>query len=77
MMPCESHRRYSVNCILADFHVDIQEQNPRLVSMLSLLQSCPDANRHTFLYLLHHLQRYESTASPMTWLYWFNLQDNY
>uniref|UniRef100_A0A3B4FI65 Si:dkey-33c9.6 n=1 Tax=Pundamilia nyererei TaxID=303518 RepID=A0A3B4FI65_9CICH len=23
---------------------------------LSLLQSCPDANRHTFLYLLHHLQ---------------------
>uniref|UniRef100_A0A3P9D496 Si:dkey-33c9.6 n=1 Tax=Maylandia zebra TaxID=106582 RepID=A0A3P9D496_9CICH len=37
--------------------LDIQEQNPRLVSMLSLLQSCPDANRHTFLYLLYHLQR--------------------
>lgn len=37
--------------------LDIQDQNSRLVSMLSLLQSCPDVNRHTFLYLLHHLQR--------------------
>ncbi|XP_051799992.1 active breakpoint cluster region-related protein isoform X2 [Acanthochromis polyacanthus] len=37
--------------------LDIQDLNSRLVSMLSLLQSCPDANRHTFLYLLHHLQR--------------------
>ncbi|KAM9335239.1 active breakpoint cluster region-related protein [Symphorus nematophorus] len=37
--------------------LDIQDMNSRLVSMLSLLQSCPDPNRHTFLYLLHHLQR--------------------
>ncbi|XP_008299381.1 breakpoint cluster region protein [Stegastes partitus] len=37
--------------------LDIQDLNSRLVSMLSLLQSCPDANRNTFLYLLHHLQR--------------------
>ncbi|KAM9827732.1 active breakpoint cluster region-related protein [Neosynchiropus ocellatus] len=28
-----------------------------LESMLSLLQSCPEPNRHTFLFLLHHLQR--------------------
>uniref|UniRef100_UPI0037E9886C active breakpoint cluster region-related protein n=1 Tax=Semicossyphus pulcher TaxID=241346 RepID=UPI0037E9886C len=37
--------------------LDIQDMNSRLASMLSLLQSCPDSNRHTFLYLLHHLQR--------------------
>ncbi|XP_041634817.1 active breakpoint cluster region-related protein isoform X1 [Cheilinus undulatus] len=37
--------------------LDIQDMNSRLVSMLSLLQSCPDPSRHTFLYLLHHLQR--------------------
>ncbi|XP_069563754.1 active breakpoint cluster region-related protein [Brachyistius frenatus] len=37
--------------------LDIQDLNSRLVSMLSLLQSCPDTNRHTFLYLLRHLQR--------------------
>ncbi|XP_071315581.1 active breakpoint cluster region-related protein isoform X2 [Trachinotus anak] len=37
--------------------LDIQDMNARLVSMLSLLQSCPDTNRHTFLYLMHHLQR--------------------
>ncbi|XP_067435872.1 breakpoint cluster region protein [Thunnus thynnus] len=37
--------------------LEIQDLNSRLVSMLSLLQSCPDANRHTFVYLLHHLQR--------------------
>ncbi|XP_054457352.1 active breakpoint cluster region-related protein isoform X2 [Anoplopoma fimbria] len=37
--------------------LDIQDMNSRLVSMLSLLQSCPEPNRHTFLYLLHHLQR--------------------
>ncbi|KAM6908951.1 active breakpoint cluster region-related protein [Xenentodon cancila] len=37
--------------------LDIQDSDSRLVSMLSLLQSCPDTNRHTFLYLLHHLQR--------------------
>ncbi|XP_028284942.1 active breakpoint cluster region-related protein [Parambassis ranga] len=37
--------------------LDIQDLKSRLVSMLSLLQSCPDANRHTFLYLLRHLQR--------------------
>ncbi|XP_018551974.1 active breakpoint cluster region-related protein isoform X1 [Lates calcarifer] len=37
--------------------LDIQDMDSRLVSMLSLLQSCPDANRHTFLYLIRHLQR--------------------
>ncbi|KAE8279125.1 Breakpoint cluster region protein [Larimichthys crocea] len=37
--------------------LDIQDINSRLVSMLSLLHSCPGPNRHTFLYLLHHLQR--------------------
>ncbi|XP_026174895.1 active breakpoint cluster region-related protein isoform X2 [Mastacembelus armatus] len=37
--------------------LDIKDLNTRLVSMLSMLQSCPDANRHTFLYLIHHLQR--------------------
>ncbi|XP_034712487.1 active breakpoint cluster region-related protein isoform X4 [Etheostoma cragini] len=37
--------------------LDIQDINSRLVSMLSLLHSCPDPNRHTFLYLMHHLQR--------------------
>ncbi|XP_040887801.1 active breakpoint cluster region-related protein [Toxotes jaculatrix] len=37
--------------------LDIQDMDSRLVSMLTLLQSCPDANRHTFLYLMHHLQR--------------------
>ncbi|XP_071371394.1 active breakpoint cluster region-related protein isoform X1 [Centroberyx affinis] len=37
--------------------LNIQDLDSRLVSMLSLLQSCPDVNRQTFLYLLHHLQR--------------------
>ncbi|XP_047439708.1 breakpoint cluster region protein isoform X2 [Mugil cephalus] len=37
--------------------LDIQDMSSRLASMLSLLQSCPEANRQTFLYLLHHLQR--------------------
>ncbi|XP_070848817.1 active breakpoint cluster region-related protein isoform X2 [Chaetodon trifascialis] len=37
--------------------LDIQDINSRLDSMVSLLHSCPDPNRHTFLYLLHHLQR--------------------
>ncbi|XP_038588586.1 active breakpoint cluster region-related protein isoform X2 [Micropterus salmoides] len=37
--------------------LDIQDINSRHASMLSLLQSCPDSNRHTFLYILHHLQR--------------------
>ncbi|XP_042368351.1 active breakpoint cluster region-related protein isoform X2 [Plectropomus leopardus] len=37
--------------------LDIQDMNSRIVSMMSLLHSCPDPNRHTFLYLLHHLQR--------------------
>ncbi|XP_017281706.1 active breakpoint cluster region-related protein [Kryptolebias marmoratus] len=37
--------------------LDIQDLNSRLASMLSLLESCPDVNRHTFLFLLHHLQR--------------------
>lgn len=36
---------------------DVQDLNSRLVSMLSLLQCCPDASRHTFLYLMRHLQR--------------------
>ncbi|XP_028998885.1 active breakpoint cluster region-related protein [Betta splendens] len=37
--------------------LDVPDSNSRLVSMLSLLQCCPDPNRHTFLYLMHHLQR--------------------
>ncbi|KAM9424752.1 active breakpoint cluster region-related protein isoform 2-T2 [Pholidichthys leucotaenia] len=37
--------------------LEIQDMDSRLISMLSLLQSSPDPNRHTFLYLLHHLQR--------------------
>ncbi|XP_067380412.1 active breakpoint cluster region-related protein isoform X2 [Channa argus] len=37
--------------------LDIQDFNSRLVSMLSLLQNCPDPNRHTFFYLMHHLRR--------------------
>ncbi|XP_029942761.1 breakpoint cluster region protein isoform X2 [Salarias fasciatus] len=37
--------------------VEIQDLDSRLASMLSLLQSCPDANRHSFLYLLQHLRR--------------------
>ncbi|XP_056299074.1 active breakpoint cluster region-related protein isoform X2 [Pseudoliparis swirei] len=35
----------------------IQDVTSRLASMLSLLQSCSEPNRHTLLYLLHHLQR--------------------
>uniref|UniRef100_A0AAQ4QY75 Si:dkey-33c9.6 n=1 Tax=Gasterosteus aculeatus aculeatus TaxID=481459 RepID=A0AAQ4QY75_GASAC len=35
----------------------IQDMDLRLVSMLSVLESCPPPNRHTFLYLLHHLRR--------------------
>ncbi|XP_063756573.1 active breakpoint cluster region-related protein isoform X3 [Eleginops maclovinus] len=37
--------------------LEIQDVDSRMVSMLSLLQSCPAPNRNTFLYLLHHLQR--------------------
>lgn len=37
--------------------LDIQDTDSRLVSLLSALYSCPDPNRHTFLYLLQHLQR--------------------
>nr|XP_015802359.2 breakpoint cluster region protein isoform X1 [Nothobranchius furzeri] len=37
--------------------LDIQDLNARLVSMLSLLKSCPEVKRHTFLFLLRHLQR--------------------
>ncbi|XP_035507224.2 breakpoint cluster region protein isoform X3 [Scophthalmus maximus] len=37
--------------------LDIQDVNSRLVSMLSLLHSYPDTNRHTFLFVMHHLQR--------------------
>lgn len=37
--------------------LDINDQHTQLSSLLSVLQSCPDANRNTFLYLLHHLRR--------------------
>lgn len=37
--------------------VDIQDTNSRMMSLLAALYSCPDPNRHTFLYLLQHLQR--------------------
>ncbi|TNN58873.1 Active breakpoint cluster region-related protein [Liparis tanakae] len=37
--------------------LEIQDGASRLASMLSLLQSCSEPNRHTLLYLLHHLQR--------------------
>ncbi|CAK6952901.1 active breakpoint cluster region-related protein [Scomber scombrus] len=37
--------------------LEIEDLDLRLVSMLALLESCPDANRYTFVYLLHHLQR--------------------
>ncbi|XP_036002298.1 breakpoint cluster region protein isoform X2 [Fundulus heteroclitus] len=37
--------------------LDIQDMNSRLAAMLSLLETTPDVNRNTFLYLLHHLQR--------------------
>ncbi|TNM93808.1 hypothetical protein fugu_001984 [Takifugu bimaculatus] len=37
--------------------LDIQEVQSRLPALVSVLQSCPEPNRHTFLYLLHHLQR--------------------
>ncbi|KAM4564819.1 active breakpoint cluster region-related protein isoform 2-T2 [Fundulus diaphanus] len=37
--------------------LNIQDMNSRLDAMLSLLESTPDVNRNTFLYLLHHLQR--------------------
>uniref|UniRef100_H3BYX7 Si:dkey-33c9.6 n=1 Tax=Tetraodon nigroviridis TaxID=99883 RepID=H3BYX7_TETNG len=37
--------------------LDIQEVETRLGSMVTILQSCPEPNRNTFLYLLHHLQR--------------------
>ncbi|KAM3590067.1 uncharacterized protein V6R79_003178 [Siganus canaliculatus] len=47
--------------------LDIQDIDSRLQSMLSLLQSCPDPNRHTFLYLLHHLQR--SVARTLTFAF--------
>lgn len=35
----------------------INDQHKQLSSLLSMLQSCPDANRNTFLFLLHHLRR--------------------
>lgn len=42
--------------------VDIEDTNSRLLAMVSMLRSCPKPNHHTFLYLLHHLQRSESTT---------------
>lgn len=42
---------------------DIQEVESRLASMASVLQSCPEPNWNTFLYLLHHLQRSDSKIS--------------
>lgn len=42
--------------------VDIQDINSRMVSLLSALHSCPDPNRHTFLYLLQHLQRLDRNS---------------
>lgn len=32
--------------------------------MLSVLHSCPDPNRHTFLYLMQHLQRLDKHHTP-------------
>lgn len=47
--------------------------------MLSLLRSCPHANQHTFLYLMHHLQRFVALLLSLTSLvnkchggYWFH-----
>ncbi|XP_008319526.2 active breakpoint cluster region-related protein [Cynoglossus semilaevis] len=37
--------------------LEIQDIDTQHVSMMSLLESFPDTNRHTFLYLIHHLQR--------------------
>ncbi|KAK2863099.1 hypothetical protein Q5P01_002632 [Channa striata] len=37
--------------------LEIQDLNSRLVSMLSLLQTCPETNCQTFYYLMHHLRR--------------------
>ncbi|XP_011604998.2 active breakpoint cluster region-related protein isoform X1 [Takifugu rubripes] len=49
-------RSLSAGCFLSS-PADIQEVQSRLPSLVSVLQSCPEPNRHTFLYLLHHLQR--------------------
>ncbi|XP_076017491.1 breakpoint cluster region protein [Genypterus blacodes] len=43
--------------------LDIQDFDSRLVSMLSLLQSCPNLNRQTFLFLMRHLQRVSERQS--------------
>ncbi|KAG7464631.1 hypothetical protein MATL_G00167630 [Megalops atlanticus] len=37
--------------------LDIPDMSSRLETMLTILQSCPDVNRNTFLFLLHHLKR--------------------
>ncbi|KAK1890234.1 Active breakpoint cluster region-related protein [Dissostichus eleginoides] len=37
--------------------LEIQDVDSRLVSMFSVLHSCPAPNRNTFLFVLHHLQR--------------------
>ncbi|KAJ8254782.1 hypothetical protein GJAV_G00197290 [Gymnothorax javanicus] len=35
----------------------LPDMSTRMHTMFSILQSCPDVNRNTFLYLLHHLRR--------------------
>lgn len=47
---------------------DIEEEETRLTALVSVLQSCPEPNRNTFLYLLHHLQRSDNTTSLPTGL---------
>ncbi|XP_071062626.1 breakpoint cluster region protein isoform X1 [Pseudochaenichthys georgianus] len=37
--------------------LEIQDVDSRLVSLFSVLHSCPAPNRNTFLFILHHLQR--------------------
>ncbi|XP_006627634.2 active breakpoint cluster region-related protein [Lepisosteus oculatus] len=37
--------------------LDMPDPKGRINHMLSLLDSCPDVNRNTFLFLLHHLKR--------------------
>ncbi|XP_072573479.1 active breakpoint cluster region-related protein isoform X2 [Paramormyrops kingsleyae] len=37
--------------------LEIPDLRSRLDTMLTILQSCPDVNRNTFLFLLHHLKR--------------------
>ncbi|KAJ8416637.1 hypothetical protein AAFF_G00325150 [Aldrovandia affinis] len=37
--------------------IDIPDMSSRMQSMFTILQSCPDVNRNTFLFVLHHLKR--------------------